>query len=286
MPVVRPTQIPSIQMNGNKASFMDAFMQHLHEKQIDAEKEKQIDVKKEKQIDAKTTTPPNILVSGIKPEPKLPKKPRKPRDPSAPKKPRKKKESNCTTIGLQIQIRDPNTEPATTSPLETSFESDIITMYPFKSDDMDATTPTKLISNTVEQYMPLISPNVNESPEKTMTMTTTPTTPTTTTTYYNMDSAGCEPIEQVLYEPETEPEPEPVYHAHKMNMMTSECVSVSNNTNHMSGDCPPSSHQSYNIYSDQKNNQLLSRFNVSHSNANNNAVANSIHNWRPGNEIM
>lgn len=260
--VPHPSPIVKNQMNTNN-SFINEFMRHLQQEQSAS-----VDVTIKGAIGTNST------------EQKLPKKPRKPRDPSAVKKPRKIKETDtkkCTTIGLQIQIRDPSTEPVTASPLETSFEStEMISMYPFKSNEIGETvSPTKLISNSVEQYIPASS-SVNQ------------------TTYYNINQTECVPAVQMLYEPELEPEPEPepepVYHSHNMNLMTNECVSVSNplmhttNPNHLGNDCP-ATHQSYSIYSEQQKNNaaLLSHFNVSHTNVNNNA---SIHNWRAGNEIM
>lgn len=248
-PILRPSQITSNLTNSN--TFMDAFMKHLQQGQT---------------IENNKIAIPMEAVPTSTPEKKLP-KPRKPRDPSAKRKPRKTEETNCTTIGLQIQIRDPETEPATQVPLETNIGPEVQT-HPFNSDEIGVTTPSNVISNAIKQQY-------------------TPTVPTSNqATYYNMDSSENEPAEQFLYEPE------PVYHAQPMNMMANECVSVSNrvkhnsNINHPSDDHSPL--QPYNIYSDQKNSaSLISRFNVSHTNVSNNPVVrDTMHNsWR-GNEIM
>lgn len=236
-PVMRPSQITS--NSSNKSTFMDVFMQHLQQVKTNDTK--------------KPSMTPMIAVPTSTPEKKLP-KPKKPREPSI-KKPRKKKDTNCTTIGLQIQIRDPKTEPTIKTPLDSSIESVVETSSNFTSNEIDTSTPPlNVISTTVEQYKPT-DPSVNQA------------------IYYNMDSSENEPAEQFVYEPE----PAIYHHTQPMNI-TNECVSVSNrvkhnsNTNHHQNDGYPPL-QPYNIYSDPKNNpSLIRRFNLSHPNVTNNAV--------------
>lgn len=268
-PVMRPSQ------TNNRHTFMDAFVKHLEET---------VKIKKPETIMENASVIANAgdttTIHKTK-EKKLPKQPRKPREPSSGvKKPRKKKtDTNCTTIGLQIQIRDPNTEPAT---LNSSFESAVIaTTYPYHPDaNSTAASLPNMISNAVENCVPTA-------------------TLSNTATYYNMDSTEHEPGEQYLYEPE------PIYHVPTMTMMPSECVSVQQpttiiqNTNlhhHTNGDDGsgaggggyPTSLHPYDLYAEQKNNaSLISRFNVSHTNVSNNPpVCDTLHNWRAGNEIM
>lgn len=266
-PVMRPSQIlPNQSMNSmnsmnSKNSFMDAFMQHL------------------KANERKTDTAPTALFTpqrpenGLPMEPKQPKEPkppkerkqaRKPREPSVRKPRRKKEENNCTTIGLQIQIRDPNTEPEPEPAIHDDFESNKIT-YPYQSDEIDAITTSNLISSAAENYLPVSSMSESGAASH---------------TYYNMDSTENEPGEQYLYEPE------PVYHVQPMGILPNECGDRSTPII-PSPDINASPLNSYNLYSDQKPNghPILSHFNVSHTNVNKGSVS-SLHNWRAGNEIM
>lgn len=249
-PVMRPSQTPSSQSNRN--TFIDAYMKHLHQNS-----------QTNQAVKSQMPTAPKIEKEKKLPKPnaKLPKPPRKPREPSV-KKSRTKTDSNCTTIGLQIQIRDPNTEPAT---LETSYESEG-TPYPYNADEIGTGLPSNVISNAVEHYTH-VAPTIN------------------TATYYNLDSLENESGEQYLYEPE------PVYHAQPMNIMPTEYVSPTtiNSTSNGAMHTPLHAYTIPHVnYSDQKNNAtLLSRFNVSHTNLTNNPVVyDPMHNWRAGNEIM
>lgn len=262
-PVMRPSQMLQNQSK-NSNSFIDAFMQHLKENERKAD-----------------TTPTSFaterLENRLPMEPKQPREPkqpkppkerkqreRKPREPSVKKPRRKKDESNCTTIGLQIQIRDPNTEPEPT--IHGDFKSNKIT-YPFQSDEMDGLTTSNLISNAAENYLPV---------------STEPGLGTASHTYYNMDSTENEPGEQYLYEPE------PVYHVQPMGILSNECGNRSTPVI-QSPDINATSLNPYNLYSDQKGNghPLLSHFNVSHTNVNNSSVVcDTLNNWRAGNEIM
>lgn len=259
-PVMRPSQmLPNQSKNSN--SFIDAFMQHLKERKNDAAPSASFTVER----------PENRIPMEPKPprkEPKQPKQPkerkpaaRKPREPSV-KKPRQKKDNttNCTTIGLQIQIRDPNTErdepPPNSEPFETNKSA-----YPYHLDEVDAITTSNLISNAAENYLP-----VSTEPELGAAASHT---------YYNMDSTENEPGEQYLYEPE------PVYHVQPIGILPNECGNRSAPI--VQGpdlNAPPLN--PYNLYSDQKGNghQLISHFNVSHANVS------DLHNWRAGNEIM
>lgn len=261
-PVMRPSQIIPNQSNNSKSSFMDAFMQHL----------KATERKNDTAAAPALFTPDRVEIR-LPMEPKQQKEPkppkerkpaRKPREPSVKKPRRKKEESNCTTIGLQIQIRDPNTEPAPEPPQHNDFESNKIT-YAYQSDETDAIATSNLISNAAENYLPVSS--VSELGAASQT-------------YYNMDSTENEPGEQYLYEPE------PVYHVQPMGVLPNECgdrstpIIPSPDIN-----APPLN--PYNLYSDQKANghPILSHFNVSHTNVSKSSV-NSLHNWRAGNEIM
>lgn len=263
-PVMRPSQmLPNQSKNSN--SFIDAFMQHLkaNERKIDTtppasfaneriEKRLPMDVKQSKE-----------------PKPSKERKPRKPREPSSVKKPqRKKEESNCTTIGLQIQIRDPNTEPEPPPP-SCDFESNKIS-YPFQSDDrLDTISTSNLISTVAENYLPVVSSESELG--------------TASHTYYNMDSTENEPGEQYLYEPE------PVYHVQPMGVLSNECGNRSAPIV-QSPDINAAPLNPYNVYPDQKgtgHHPLISHFNVSHTNVNNSSVhCDPLHNWRAGNEIM
>lgn len=256
-PVMRPSQMLS-NKSKNSNTFIDAFVQHLRENE-------------RKNDTTSSSLATERLVNMLPTEPKQPmelkqlkerkpQQPRKPREPSV-KKPRRKKESNCTTIGLQIQIRDPNTEQ---EPVQDDFESNKIT-YPFQSDEIDAIATSNLISNPTENYLPVSSSELG----------------TTSHTYYNMDSTENEPGEQYLYEPE------PIYHVQPMGILSNEC---GNRTTPIiqSPDINGVPLNPYNMYSDQKGNghPLISHFNVSHTNVNNSSVVcDPLHNWRAGNEI-
>lgn len=260
-PVMRPSQVlPNQAKNSN--SFIDAFMQHLKETEL-------------KNDPTPTPYAADRLEKRLPMEPKHPKEskppkerkqPKKPREPSI-KKPRRKKEvdqSNCTTIGLQIQIRDPNTEPE--PPLYTDSESDKIA-YAYQSDGIDTIATSNLISSAAKDYLPVSSESMLGAASN---------------TYYNMDSTENEPGEQYLYEPD------PVYHPiQPMAILSNECGNRSTPI-HQSPDINASPLNPYNLYSDQKGNghPLLSHFNVSHTNGSNSSAVSSLHNWRAGNEIM
>lgn len=273
-PVMRPSQLSSMQSK-NSNSFMDAFMQHL------------------KANERKPDTTPSTLGT-VKPiecmpavVPKQPKKPpspkeskpaRKPREPSV-RKPRRKKESNCTTIGLQIQIRDPNTEREAPHPVV--YESNK-GAYPFNSVGIEAVNaPSIMISNVAENYLP-----VSSAPSSSSCALNTGQH-----TYYNMDKTDSEPGEQYL------DEPDPVYHVQPMGILSKDCGNGSTASIMHGPDINVSSEgyqiqtplHPYNMYAEQKGNghPIISHFNVAHTNVNNGSVVcEPLHNWRAGNEIM
>lgn len=289
-PVMRPSQMSSNQLK-NSNSFMDAFMQHLKANG------RQIDTSPPPSVATTTTTTTKLETklpmepkqqqqqqSQPQPQLKTPKQPKerkprqqtkKPREPSTVKKPRRKKGSNCTTIGLHIQIRDPKTEPNQTS----DFESNKVT-YPFTSDGIEAIDGTSnMISNTAtENYLPVSTSSSCELG-------------TGAYTYYNMDKTENEPGEQYLFEPE------PIYHVQPMAILTpNECgngsTTIINNSNinvTSDGYQIQAPMRPYNMYTEQKGNghPILSHFNVAHTNVNNSSVVcDPLHNWRAGNEIM
>lgn len=231
-------------------------------------------------------------------EPKKPKQPKAAREPKMPKKSKIIQKPECTTIGLQIQIRDPIVESQPTpASSDTNFVSNA---YSYSQNEK---MPPNMISESMLQTSSPVSLPTNINPH--------------TATYYNMDSNAQISLADdfIVYDPV----PDPVsYHSQSIDVTSNECIDISrqmhnhssmnhhhhpyNHQNHHRLDnvipatnaTPPNnSHHPYDIrminYSDQKNSAaLISHFNVSHTNVSNtSAVCDQVHsNWRAANEIM
>lgn len=264
---MRPSKLPTKPTDDN--TFMGAFMKHLQQG------------KETTNIKGIATVQSPILSSTTKSKtPREPKKPRKKKEKSTPVVP--VSPPKCTTIGLQIQIHDPISEPASETPLETSFESDIAT-YPLENVSGTIMTPTQnLISNSMVELSP--------------SLVTAPSNNHHTTAYYEL---GNQPI--IVYDPDPA-----TYNGQSMNMMPNECINMSGQMHRNQvapSSLPPSQvpnhlatatgHHPYAVqvlnYSDQNESTLISHFNVSHTNVNNtpSVVHDQVHsNWRAVNEIM
>lgn len=178
---------------------------------------------------------------------------------------KKNDKSNCTTIGLQIQIRDPKTPQSSSVPV-TPVES-TIGAEPLAYTDQNIEI-NNAISNAAMQRLSSI----------THTMTSA--------TYYDLDSARLAD-DFIVYDPQIEPaQPDGVPTNQSANIPNQLHSPAVNNANGEA--CRP-----YGIglvnYAEQKNNaSLISHFNVSHSNVSNNSVmCDQVHSWgRGANEIM
>lgn len=308
----RVPQSAALSPSKDTNTFMGAYLAHL---QQGNDRKPEIVVESD-QIPAKKSKSPREPKAPKVPksprEPKAPKKPREPkapkapRDPSSVKKPREKK-IKSTTINLQIQLHDPNTEPS--NAMGGAIATDTYAYRHGADNHQLSHAPHDVISNSMVQPAPVSQPIVHYTPiANSMQHLTnipnanantnanphfTPITSIINGTSFYIDDPRNDITDQLI---EYEPEPT-VYQTHPINGTVTECVSVPNGSHptlsHPHGDTRGMPHDSYTIpmkeYSELKaGTSLLSHFNLSHPNVSNNSVVceQTLNPWRAGNEIM